>query len=382
MPLAVEFLAATAVAALASAMLCPLVMAAGLWDNPDSARKQHGTPTPTAGGVAAAAGFALALALLTFWPGARWSDPLSGEVLLRTGLAVAAAFAALLLGLIDDVANLNARFKFGVVAVLGLLVAVFIARADAFPVGGAVTFALPMVVAALGSALFVFTLTNAVNFMDGANGLAMGSVAIGLVGMAVLGLTHGAPHVTALCLCGVGGLIGLLLWNFPNGRIFAGDAGALFIGMLASVAALLLVRDGGVTPVVPPLLFFPLLADVLLTLAHRVKHARPLLQPHRDHLYQVGLRAGLSHRRVALIYWAATAHCAAMGVIAAFGPRIAPPSLFAPQPGDVSDMQVALMQSAGWVAALAPIIALAILAAVSMHLSDRIRRYAAAQTWT
>jgi UDP-N-acetylmuramyl pentapeptide phosphotransferase/UDP-N-acetylglucosamine-1-phosphate transferase len=373
-----ELALAAALAAAASAALCPLVMAAGLWDNPDGVRK-HQAPTPSAGGLAAAAGFALALAALTLWPGARWSDPLSGDVLLRTALGVGAAFAALLLGLIDDIANLNARLKFGIVAVIGVLVAVFVARADAFPTGGALSLALPAFVAVLGSALFVFTLTNAVNFMDGANGLAIGSTAVGLVAMAVLGLTHGAPHVTALALCGVGGCVGLLLWNFPAGRVFAGDAGALFVGMLASVAGLLLVQDGGVTPIVPPLLFFPLLADVLLTLAYRARRGRALLQPHRDHFYQIGLKAGLSHARVATIYWIVTAHCAAMGLVAAFGPRIAPPSLFAPQPGDVPAMQVALMQSAGWVAALAPIIALAVLAAVAMHVSNRLRRFAEAR---
>jgi UDP-N-acetylmuramyl pentapeptide phosphotransferase/UDP-N-acetylglucosamine-1-phosphate transferase len=376
-----ELAIATALATLASALLCPVVMAAGLWDNPDAARKQHRDPVPTAGGLAAAAGFALALALLTFWPQARWSDPLDADVLMRTGFGVAAAFAALLLGLVDDLADLNARLKFAIVAVLALLVALFVARADALPIGGAVTIAFPFVVAVLGSALWVFTLTNAVNFMDGANGLSLGSMAVGLAVMALLGALNGAPHVTALSLCGVGGIIGLLIWNFPNGRVFAGDAGALFVGMLAAVAGLLLVQDGGVTPIVPPLLFFPLLADVLLTLAHRARHGRPMLKAHREHLYQIGLRAGFTHRRIALTYWIVTAHCAAMALIASFGPRIAPPSLFAARPRDVPAMEVAMIQAAGWVAALAPIIALAVLAAVAIHVSNRVRIYAAAQGW-
>lgn len=376
-----ELLVATALATLASAFLCPVVMAAGLWDNPDAARKPHAKPTPTAGGLAAAAGFALALALLTFWPAARWSDPLAADVLLRTGLGVVAAFAALLLGLMDDLADLNARLKFAIVAVIAVFVALFVGRADALPIGGAVTISFPLIVAVLGSALWVFTLTNAVNFMDGVNGLSLGSAAIGLIVMAVLGALNGAPHVTALSLCAVGAIAGLLFWNFPNGRVFAGDAGALFVGMLASVAGLLLVQDGGVTPIVPPLLFFPLLADVLLTLLHRARRGRPMLKSHCEHLYQIGLKANFTHRRLAIIYWIVTAHCAAMGLIASFGPRIAPPSLFAARPGDEPPMEVAMLQAAGWVAALAPIIALFVLAAVAIHVSDRVRRYAAAQGW-
>ena len=376
--MALELFLAAFVAMGASALLCPLVIAAGVWDNPDAARKQHRDPTPTAGGLAAASGFALALAALTLWPRAHWADALLGDGFLRTGLAVGFSFLALLIGLLDDLRNLNARLKFGLITALSLLVAVFVARAAELPVGGGVVIPFGFIFGVLGSALWVFTLTNAVNFMDGANGLAMGSMTVGLTGMALLGWLNHAPHVTALSMCAVGGLVGLLLWNYPGGKVFAGDAGALFIGMLASCAGLLLVRDGGVSPIIPPLLFFPVLADVLLTLAYRVKHGRPPLEPHRDHLYQVALRAGMTHRRISLIYWIVTAHCAAMAVLASFGPRIAPPSLFAPQPGDVDQTQLALAQSIGWVAALAPIIALAVLASVAMHVSSRVRRYAEA----
>ncbi len=377
--MAIELFLATVLAMAAAAALCPLVIAAGVWDNPDSARKQHRAPTPTAGGLAAAAGFALALGALSFWPGARWADVLLGDAFARAALAVATAFAALLIGLLDDLHNLNARLKFALLTALAFAVVIFVARAQSLPIGGAAVFEFGVVFGVLGSALWVFTLINAVNFMDGANGLSMGSMAIGLLGMAALGGVHGAPHVVALSLCGAGGLLGLLLWNFPGGKLFAGDAGALFIGMLAATAGLLLVQDGGVSPIIPPLLFFPILADVLLTLAYRAKRGRPMLEAHRDHLYQVGLRAGLTHRRIALIYWIVTAHCVALAFVASFGPRIAPPSLFAPQPGDVPVMQVALLQAAGWVGALAPIIVLAVLALVAMHVSNRVRRFAEAR---
>lgn len=373
-----ELLLATALAAAASAALCPVVIAAGLWDNPDSERKNHRAPTPTAGGLAAASGFALALAALSFWPGSALAEALAQSAPLRTAFAVAAAFAALVLGLFDDLNNLGPRFKFGLMTALSLFVAIFVARAQVFPFGGS-AFDTGIVFAVLGSALWVFTMANAVNFIDGANGLAMGSMAVGLVGLAALGWVHETPHVVVLALCGVGGLVGLLAWNFPNGRVFAGDAGALFVGVLAAAAGLLLVQDGGVSPIIPPLLFFPILADVLLTLAHRVKQGRPLLEAHHDHLYQVGVRAGLSHRRVSITYWIATAHCAAIAFVASYAQRIAPPTLLEPQPGDVPAMTVIFGQIAGWIATLAPYIALVVLAAVAMKVSDRVRKYAAAR---
>ncbi|MDX2234634.1 MAG: hypothetical protein NW200_09055 [Hyphomonadaceae bacterium] len=374
-----EILLAAALAILVAWALCPVVIAARLWDNPDCERKQHRAPTPSAGGLAAAAGFALALTALTVWPNARWADLLEGDAFQRTGFALVAAFATLLIGLLDDLRNLNARIKFAIMAALSFYVAIFVARAEVLPVGGALVVEFGIVFGVLGSALWVFTLTNTVNFMDGANGLAMGSMAVGFAGLGILGAIHGAPHVAVISACAVGSLVGFLMWNFPAGKVFAGDAGALFAGMLAAATGLLLVQDGGVSPVIPPLLFFPLLADVLLTLAHRVKHRRAVLDAHREHLYQVGMRAGVSHARTSITYWIATAHCVAVAVAASFGPRLAPPSVFAPQPGDVSEVQVALTQAVAWVAALAPIIALAVLAAVSIHVSNRVRRFAAAR---
>ncbi|MDZ4776976.1 MAG: hypothetical protein SGJ23_09350 [Alphaproteobacteria bacterium] len=375
----VELLLATAFAALVSWALTPVVIAAGLWDNPDNTRKGHGAPTPTAGGLAAASGFALALAAVSFWPGASWADAIPQDATIRTALAVAAAFAALVLGLFDDLNNLGPRFKFGLMTAIALFIAIFVARAQVFPIAGTIVFDTGIVFGVLGSALWVFTMANAVNFIDGANGLAMGSMATGLAGLALIAWAHDAPHAMALALCGVGGLIGLLVWNFPNGKVFAGDAGALFVGVLAATAGLLLVQDGGVAPVIPPLLFFPILADVLLTLAHRVKKGRNLLEAHNDHLYQVGRRAGMSHARSAAVYWIATAHCAAIAFVASYAPRIAPPSLLEPQPGDVSAATVLMGQVAGWIAALAPYIALVVLALVAMKVSDRVRRFAEAR---
>lgn len=374
----IELLLATVLAAGASAALVPVVIAAGLWDNPDSARKLHRAPTPTAGGLAAAAGFALALGGLAFWPGAAWSEAFQQNAPLRTAFAVAASFAALVLGLFDDLHNLGPRFKFGLMTALSLFIAIAVARAQVFPFGGT-AFDVGLVFAVLGSALWVFTLANAVNFIDGANGLAMGTMAVGLSGLALLGFAHDAPHAAALALCGVGGLIGLLVWNFPAGKVFAGDAGALFVGVLAAAAGLLLVQDGGVSPVVPPLLFFPILADVLLTLAHRVQKGRPLLEAHRDHLYQIGLRAGASHARMAITYWVATAHCVAIAFVASYAQRLAPSAWLAPQPGDVPMTTAIFGQTAGWIAALAPYIALVVLALVAIRVSDRVRRFADAR---
>ena len=374
-----EFLAAALFAGFTSAILCPIVMAVGVWDNPDPGRKTHAVPTPTAGGLAAAGAFALALALLALWPWPNWTQTAPGDGFLKAALATLAASAALSLGLWDDIHMLGPRLKFGLMSGIAVLVTLFVARAEAFPLAGPYVAELGFAVGVLGSALWVFTLTNTVNFMDGANGLAMGATAVGLTGLGAVAIAHDVPHAAAVALPCAGALTGLLVWNFPKGQIFAGDAGALFVGMLAATASLILVQDGGVSPVIPALIFFPLLADVLLTLAYRVMRRRVILNGHREHLFQIAIRGGLQHWQISLIYWGATLHCGVIAFLVSFGPKLAPPDVFATPAGDVPANQIMLTQAAGWVASGAPLLTLIAFAVVAMRISRRLRAFAAAR---
>ena len=141
-------------------------------------------------------------------------------------------------------------------------------------------------------------------------------------------------------------MIGFLIWNFPGGHLFAGDSGALFSGAIAALVSLGLIHEAGLSPFVPPILFFPLLADALLTLAWRVSQGRPLLVGHTEHLYQIAMRVGWPHARVTFAYWCAMAACGLIG------------------------LKVARMHTS-----VAPALALAALALMSIVLSFLVRRY-------
>jgi UDP-N-acetylmuramyl pentapeptide phosphotransferase/UDP-N-acetylglucosamine-1-phosphate transferase len=287
-------------------------MAAALTDAPNLARKTHKAPTPTGGGLGAAVGVGVGMALL----------PLAGP---EPGLAAALSLAAALmaLGLLDDLVSPPASLKFAAIAALSLIFAIWGARVDAIglldagtiPLGAAQwswpdrTLALPALLAIAGTALWLFTLTNAVNFMDGANGLAMGSTALGAMGLAALAVLQGASDPAMAALMLAAGLAGFLVWNAPSGRLFAGDAGSLFAGGLSGGVGVVAVQEAGVSVWAAALCFLPILADVLLTLAHRARRGRNLLKGHREHLYQIALRAGTSHRRIALLYAFLTLHC-------------------------------------------------------------------------
>jgi UDP-GlcNAc:undecaprenyl-phosphate/decaprenyl-phosphate GlcNAc-1-phosphate transferase len=363
----IEMLALVGLAFGLSALLCFGMVRASLVDMPDGGRKVHAAPTPTSGGLAFGAAFGASLAAAAFAPSASsWAWPGGQDGLDHLQWALLAACAALAIGARDDVRPINARLKMVLSMGVGVAFCLFVVHARYFPIGPGQVLDAGPVIAILGSALWVFTLQNSVNFMDGANGLAMGSVGIGLGALGAIAASNGLWHLALVAWLAAAALGGFLLWNFPMGRVFAGDAGALFAGALAAYLSLILVEQGNISPIVPPLLFFPLLADVLLTLLWRLRNGRNLLQPHRDHLYQIAMKSGWSHARVTCVYWIMCLHCAAVAWVVSFGVRASGP-------------ERGLLALLAWISALGPWLALIVLAWLSARISARVRRYAAAK---
>jgi UDP-GlcNAc:undecaprenyl-phosphate/decaprenyl-phosphate GlcNAc-1-phosphate transferase len=316
--LILDLLIAAAIA-LGSAMLtCRALIGAPIVDMPNEARKLHRAPTPTSGGIGIALGFALSLMAISLFS-LEWRHEISAYGVTISTVGAAFSYGFLMLGFVDDAAPLGPRLKFVIFAALSIGAAASVGVVRALPFGtGSIELAYPA--ALMGTALWVFTLVNCVNFMDGANGLAMGSVAIGLGALAALGVAFDAPSGAAMAACAAGALLGFLVWNFPEGRLFAGDSGALFTGAIAALVSLVLIERAQLSPYVPPILFFPLLADALLTLAWRARRRRSLLDGHSEHLYQIAQRAGWGRRRIAAVYWLAMAVCAMLGAAVAYSP--------------------------------------------------------------
>ncbi|QGZ95802.1 glycosyltransferase family 4 protein [Terricaulis silvestris] len=318
-----EVFGGAAIAALTSLIACRVLISAGPIDRPTLARHEHKNPTPTSGGLGIALGFAagimaLALVLPTIVPVEMTTR---GAVLLS--ITASFAYAFLLIGFWDDTHQLGALIKFALFAALAVAATLAIGPVDAFPFGTEVRHA-PYALALAGTALWIFVMVNAVNFMDGANGLAMGSVGIGFVALGAIAFARDSPASLAICLCAVGALLGFLYWNFPSGKLFAGDSGALFIGALAALASIMIIRRTDLSPLVPAIIFFPLLADVLVTLAWRVYRRHSLLDGHSEHIYQILIRGGMSHAEIALTYWAAMAVCGGIGFLVSRDPGVSP----------------------------------------------------------
>lgn len=288
----------TPLLALLAALLLAAVSAAGTavwwhraqrggWMDLPGHRSNHSRPTPRGGGVGMLATLLLA-ALLLPWP-----------LALRLGLTASLLLVGLL-GLLDDYRGLRPGWKLlgQVLAVLPLAITVAPGLADLLPVAGMVALLLSAGLAACVLLFFV----NAWNFMDGIDGIAALSAA--MLGLVALLAGSGALAWFGLALAAA--CAGFLPWNLPRARLFMGDAGSHALG-LAVGALLLLALPATGTSV--PIAFWALLTaslpfaiDVLATLGRRTLDGEPLAHAHRRHLYQLAVRKGYSHARVALAY--------------------------------------------------------------------------------
>jgi UDP-N-acetylmuramyl pentapeptide phosphotransferase/UDP-N-acetylglucosamine-1-phosphate transferase len=286
------------IAGLLATLLAGLIVWSGPID-PPGPRRSHGRPTPTSGGLAILVATCLDLAIDARW-GQGVPDP-------RLGWLAGAAALTGLMGAADDMLDLPARTKLLVQAAIALLFARSVVLVTSLPVAPGVELPLGLLAGIAGTALWFIVLTNAVNFVDGVDGLAPGAVVIVWLGVAGASALHGQGVLTSAALIGAVAGLGFLPWNLPAHRLFQGDAGALFSGVfLAGVAVLATDPASGepLSPYMVPLATLPMLTDVLLTLLARARARSPLFSAHREHLYQRWLdKSGGGHAALSVRYW-------------------------------------------------------------------------------
>ena len=143
--------------------------------------------------------------------------------------------------------------------------------------------------------LWLLFATNAMNFIDGLNGLAGGVALIAAGFLAGIAAAHGGWFAYFAALLLVAGLAGFLPFNFPRARIFMGDVGSQFCGFILAILAVVASRFDNVelSFLIVPMLLSGVLFDVAFTLIRRALAGERLTEPHRGHLYQVAQRSGL-----------------------------------------------------------------------------------------
>jgi len=283
--------------ALVSAVVVVAMMSAGVIDRP-AARKAHTRPTPKGGGMGIVVAFLLGIAVLYSTASfARIADPYFLGVILGAALIAVVSY-------LDDVRDWPFTIKLAaqVVAALAVIGSGLWVRVFNVPGVGGVDVGWFGVVATLGWIVFA---TNAMNFIDGLNGLCAGVALIACGFLAGIAQSAGGLFVYAAAMLLAAGLVGFLPFNFPRARIFLGDVGSQFCGFVLAVLGVAAARFEQVelSFLLVPMLLSGVLFDVGFTLIRRVASGQGVTTPHRGHLYQVAHRTGMDARAIAAVHW-------------------------------------------------------------------------------
>jgi UDP-GlcNAc:undecaprenyl-phosphate/decaprenyl-phosphate GlcNAc-1-phosphate transferase len=285
-----------------------------------SERKIHRKETPYGGGAAMFVGLCVAAAFAGAFPLLRNVISASREML---GVLLAAS-VIFFVGLVDDFRDMSAPAKTAgeVLAATILYFAGVTMYTFKLPFAGFVVLGpsvLPLI-----TAIWVFALCNAVNLIDGLDGLAAGIVAIASGTLCIYGLrleslgllpSNDIGPLVAAITCGI--CLGFLPRNFHPARLFMGDAGALLLGLLMSASTMVI---GGQTPPASGVTFFffaPLfipvfilgvpLTDAMLAFVRRTAAGKGFFTADKDHIHHRLMRLGHGQRRTVVILWGWTA---------------------------------------------------------------------------
>lgn len=246
-------------------------------------QKYHTQPTPRIGGLTVMAGLLSAGAVMLF------TETIASEH--QFGLLLLAGIPAFLGGLVEDITK-----KVGVLerllltmlsgAVAAWILGAILNRLDIPGIDQALAW-IPLAV--IFTAFAVGGIANAINIIDGYNGLAGGFALIALTAMAFVANSIGDALVFNAAIALGGGILGFLIWNWPNGKIFFGDGGAYLVGfLLAELSILLVLRNPEVSPWFPLLLLiYPIFETFYSIYRRKFQNKLSPGQPDNQHLHQL-----------------------------------------------------------------------------------------------
>ena len=284
-----------------------IAIANQILDLPTSSHKSHTKAVPYLGGVAILIGVTLVSYLALAFSNFTVSNFLLATSVLGPALAMG------LIGLWDDLKNLPPLPRFIGQSVAGLVVAAALVLGSnvANPTGS--TFADVLI-----TVIWVVGICNSINFFDNLDGGAAGTAAISAIFLTYLAINSGQAFVAALSIVVAGATLGFLIWNRAPARIYMGDAGALFLGVLLATLTIRLNPDtqtsigSFATPIL--LLAIPILDTTVAVLSRLRRDISPFLGG-RDHLSHRLVRAGLSRKMAAILLWLLSATFAFFAVI-------------------------------------------------------------------
>lgn len=264
----------------------------GLVDVPNE-RKIHKIPVSRIGGVAIWSSTILTflfLVLLNYYP---YGSFVSG-ILLGGSLMF-------LLGLIDDIYNLDAKFKLLIQILIVSLVYCLGVKFDAIfnPLNPAEAIHLSTWISYPLTLLWIVGISNAVNFIDGVDGLAGSVITVSAVALAIISLAMTPPNaISALIACILmGSMLAFLTFNFNPAKIFMGDSGALFSGfMLASLSITGVMKSSTWAILLPFIVLAVPIMDITFSSVRRILKGKSPFVADAEHIHHKLLKAGFSQK--------------------------------------------------------------------------------------
>jgi len=279
----------------------------GVVDMPNAAHKSHKKAVPYLGGVAIIVGV-IAISYFT--------SLLSNFTADTFWLATSVLGPALLLGLIglwDDLKNLKPLPRFIAQTIAGLFTAVVLILGDNVgnPTGS-------QIFDSIFTVIWVVGICNSINFFDNIDGGAAGTAGISSIALAILALSGDQYLIAALSTVSAGATLGFLVWNKSPAKIYMGDAGALFLGVLLATLTVRLEPNTQTqigSYLIPILLLAIPILDTTVAVLSRVRRHLSTFQGGQDHLSHRLIRAGLSRKQAVFALWSLSAFFAGVAIL-------------------------------------------------------------------
>jgi UDP-GlcNAc:undecaprenyl-phosphate GlcNAc-1-phosphate transferase len=305
-----------------------IAIATDVVDRPNSSHKSHKKPVPYLGGVA------IIIGVVTV----SYSASLFSEFTTSTfWLATSVLGPALLLGLIglwDDIKNLPPLPRFIAQTFAGVFTASILIITDNIgnPTGSSIFDSIITV-------FWIVGICNSINFFDNLDGGAAGTVAISSIVLAYLALSGDQYLIAALSTVTAGATLGFLVWNKSPAKIYMGDAGALFLGVLLATLTVRFQPNAQTqvgSYLIPIFLLAMPILDTTVAVISRIKRGLSPFQGGQDHLSHRLIRAGYSRRSAAFSLW---------GLSALFGGV----AILISQVGGVAEYYLAVVAASIWI---------------------------------
>ncbi len=290
-----------------------LAIRLGALDKPNLTRKTQTEPVPYLGGVA----IALGITIITFAAVFVGGNANGGNKGQLKDLALTVLLPALVLGamgLFDDLRSLSPWPRLILQTAVGTLVAFVIVENGTIgtPFGDGGSDGSGSWINTVVTIFWIVGICNSINFFDNLDGAASGTVAIAALGVFVIAFDRGQELISALSIVTVGATIGFLMWNKSPAKIYMGDAGALFLGIVVSVSTIRL--NPGIAPTwqslaIPVIVLAVPLLDTCVAVFSRLARGLSPLTGGKDHLSHRLVRAGLTRPMAAFSLWSASGMC-------------------------------------------------------------------------